>query len=80
MSVKKKLFYLLFICFIYFDGQSQTWAWAKSALGQTGANGFGEGVAIATDTVSNNFYITGSFSLPYITLGTFTLFHTVCKL
>ncbi len=60
-------FYLLNISF----GQIQSFPWAKTATGV----GLDEGIAICND-VSGNVYVTGQFTSPVITFGTYTLANT----
>ncbi len=71
----KKKFNLLFIIlilsithrtFAQSSSVQSSWVWAKTATGE------GVGRAVCTD-ISGNVYVTGFFSSPTITFGTFTL-------
>ena len=59
------LFLLLLFCI---TANGQVWQWAKSASG----TGIDEGSSITTD-VLGNVYVTGTFSSPTITFGSYTL-------
>jgi hypothetical protein len=67
--MKKLLLLLSIICVGQIHGQN--WQWAKSGNSST-SSGTSEGYSVATDK-SGNVYVTGYFSSPAITFGTYTL-------